>query len=156
MGKRLASKIGSSFVDLDHEVEQQAGSTISAFFSAHGEEAFRQLESKVLKEFPYPEHSIIATGGGAPCYADNMQWMNANGTTVYIDMSPLALARRLEKGREKRPLLKNLNDAELVAFIEGKLAERRSFYQQAQLMVDGLGLTADALNALLQGKSSYL
>jgi shikimate kinase len=51
----------------------------------------------------------VATGGGAPCYFDNMEWINNNGTSVYIEMSATALARRLENGKDKRPLLKDMN-----------------------------------------------
>jgi shikimate kinase len=94
----------------------------------------------------------VATGGGAPCYFDNMDWMNANGTTVYIKMSPLALAGRLEKGKEKRPLLKDLNEAQMIAFIEGKLAEREAYYKRAKLIVEGINLSADALSALIIAK----
>lgn len=149
MGKKLAKKMGYDFIDLDHEIEKETGAAIGDYFSAHGEAAFRALESKTLKEFNYPANSIVATGGGAPCYFDNMDWMNNNGISVYIEMTPEALAQRLEKGKEKRPLLRDLNEAEMVAFIEGKLTERRPFYKRAKLVVNGINLSADALSALL-------
>lgn len=152
MGRKLAKQLGYDFIDLDQEIEKRTDTTIGNYFSANGEMAFRELERKTLQEFDYPLNCIVATGGGAPCYFDNMDWMNANGMTVYIEMSPLALARRLEKGKEKRPLLKDLNETQMIAFIEGKLAEREGYYKRAKLIVEGINLSADALSALIIAK----
>ncbi|MEQ7800710.1 shikimate kinase [Pedobacter sp. ASV1-7] len=147
MGKKLAQKLGYTFVDLDHEIEKNLGSTIGAYFAGHGEDAFRKLESETLKTFDYPANVVIATGGGAPCFFDNMDWMNENGLSIYIEMSPAALAKRLESGKDKRPLLKDLTEAQMIEFIEKKLNERNVFYQRALLKVNGINLTADAMRA---------
>lgn len=149
MGKKLAKKLGYDFIDLDHEFERHTEGTVGSYFAAHGEEGFRKQESKLLREFNYPANCIVATGGGAPCFFDNMDWMNRNGVTVYIEMTPLALAKRLENGKEKRPLLKDLDEVQMIAFIEDKLAERAKFYNGASLKVDGINLTADDLGATL-------
>ncbi|MBE9602847.1 shikimate kinase [Pedobacter sp. MC2016-24] len=148
-GKKLALKLGYDFIDLDHQIERNLGTSIAAYFAEHGEQAFRKLESETLKTFNYPQNCVVATGGGAPCFFDNMDWMNANGLAVYIQMTPLALARRLEHGKEKRPLLKDLDEAGLVAFIEHKLAEREADYSRAALIANGINLTADDLRALV-------
>ncbi|MFA4871190.1 MAG: shikimate kinase [Pedobacter sp.] len=147
MGKKLAQKLGYTFVDLDHEIEKSLGSTIGAYFASHGEDAFRELESETLKTFDYPANAVIATGGGAPCFFDNMDWMNENGLSLYIEMSPAALAKRLESGKDKRPLLKDLTEAQMIEFIENKLNERNVFYQRALLKINGINLTADAMRA---------
>lgn len=149
LAKKLAAKLGYSLVDLDHELEKLAGTTVAAYFAAHGEDRFRQFEQDTLKGFAYPEHCVVATGGGTPCFFDNMDWMKANGTTVYIEMSAASLAKRLEKGRHKRPLLRNLTGDDLVAFIEDKLAGRTAFYSRAEKTVSGISLNADLLQALL-------
>ena len=148
-GKKLATKLGYDFIDLDHQVEKVAGTSIAAYFSANGETAFRQLESDTLKTMDYPLNSVIATGGGTPCYFDNMEWMNANGTTIYIEMTALALAKRLESGKEKRPLIRDYDEQQLVTFIEGKLEERELFYIQAAITVQGINLTPDDLRAAI-------
>ena len=148
-GKKLALKLGYDFIDLDHVLENEVGSNIGDYFARHGEAAFRALESKVLKEYNYPENCVVATGGGAPCYFDNMDWMNNNGTTLYIEMTPIALAKRLEKGKEKRPLLKDMNEEQLIGFIESKLAERNPFYKRATLSIEGINLTPDKAVAQL-------
>ncbi len=149
MGKKLAAKLDYAFIDLDHQIEHKIGTSITEYFAEHGEAAFRELESKTLKTFSYPENAVVATGGGAPCFFDNMEWMNANGLSMYISMSAAALAKRLEGGKEKRPLLRNLNEAEMIEFIQGKLSEREMFYKQASLTVNGIALTADTMKALI-------
>lgn len=149
LGKKLAVKMAYDLIDLDHKVEEAAGSTIADYFSAHGEDTFRRLESDTLKNWEYPKNCIVATGGGTPCFFDNMDWMNANGLTIYIDMPAIALAKRLEKGAAKRPLLKGLSEAALVNFIEEKLEDRRPFYQKSRLMISGINLTPDILRAAI-------
>lgn len=145
LGKKLASKTGFQFIDLDKIIEQRAGKTIPQYFSEHGEAAFRELERDVLQTTYYPENAIIATGGGAPCYFDNMEWMNKEGMTVYISLPPAALASRLEKAEDVRPVLKDHKGEALIQFIAGKLSEREAFYTKAQITASGLGLTADKL-----------
>ncbi|WP_442588956.1 shikimate kinase [Pedobacter sp. AW31-3R] len=149
LGRKLAVKMAYDLIDLDHKVEEKTGSTIASYFAEHGEETFRKLERDTLQSFPYPKNSVIATGGGTPCFFDNMDWMNANGLTVYIDMPAQALAKRLEKGAAKRPLLQGLNEEALVNFIEEKLAERRKYYENARLKISGINLTPDVLRAAI-------
>ena len=149
MGKKLAQKLGYTFIDLDQQIEKNLGTTIGEYFATHGEAAFRKLESETLKTFAYPANVVVATGGGAPCFFDNMEWMNANGLSVYIEMSAAALAKRLEGGKDKRPLLKDLNETQMIEFIAHKLNERDGFYKRALLTISGINLTADAMRALI-------
>lgn len=145
LGKKLASKTGFQFIDLDKLIEEAAGKTIPQYFAEHGETAFRELERDVLQSASYHENAIIATGGGAPCYFDNMEWMNKAGLTVYISLPAAALASRLEKAEEVRPVLKDHKGAALVQFIAGKLEEREPFYSKAKITASGMGLNADKL-----------
>lgn len=149
LAKKLSARLGYELVDLDHEIEKQAGTTVGDYFALHGESAFRELESQTLKTFPYQENSVIATGGGTPCYFDNMDWMNLNGLTIYIEMSPEALAKRLENGKAKRPLLRDLDEQGIVDFITQKLEERNPYYRKASLVVNGISLTAESLESLI-------
>lgn len=149
LGRRLAARIGYKFVDLDELFEQKEGTTIANYFVSHGEEAFRKEESNILKYTDFPDQTIISTGGGLPCYFDNMDWMNANGKVIYIQMPPKALASRLEHGKEERPLLHGKHGDELVAFIADKLAERETHYLKAGIIADGLSLTAEKLEEIL-------
>ena len=150
LGRKLASRLGYMFMDLDHILEAQVGMTIAEYFSQFGEDAFRKLESDVLKQSPYPEHAVISTGGGLPCFFDNIEWMNAHGKSVYIKLSPKTLAARLENEKEERPLLREKHGEALVAFIGEKLMEREPFYNQATVIADGLSLTAEKVEGLLR------
>lgn len=149
LGKKLAARLGYQFIDLDHAFEEQQGMSIAQFFSKHGEDAFRQKESALLKEVNYPEKTIISTGGGLPCFFDNMAWMNANGYTIYIKLNAKVLAGRLESGKEERPLLRDKQGEALIAFIDEKLAEREPFYSQARLVVNDMNLSAEKLEQLM-------
>ena len=149
-GKKLAAGLGYNFIDLDHTLEAQVGCTIAEYFASHGEEAFRKLESEVLKQTEYPENVIVSTGGGLPCFFDNMDWMNAHGQSVYMKLTPKALASRLEHAKTPRPVLQGKKGEELVAFIESKLAERESFYSQASITAESfVDLTPENILRLL-------
>lgn len=149
-GRKLAAGLGYEFIDLDHVLEAQVEMTIAEYFAAHGEDAFRRLESQVLKETPYPNNVVVSTGGGLPCFFDHMDWMNADGKTIYIQLTPKTLADRLENARVKRPVLQDKKGAELEAFIEHKLAERESFYLQATHIVNGINMSVDGLIDILK------
>jgi shikimate kinase len=143
--RKLATRLGYEFIDLDQLLEERAGMTIAEYFSIHGQDAFRELESSILKETPYAENSVISTGGGLPCFFDNMEWMNTHGQTLYIKLSPKTLAERLDKGKAERPLLHGLHGDELIDFIATKLKEREGFYEQATHIVDGIDMSVDKL-----------
>jgi shikimate kinase len=150
LGRKLASRLGYEFMDLDHVLEAKAGMTIADYFTHFGEDAFRKLESEVLKQTDYPENVVVSTGGGLPCFFDNMQWMNTHGKTVYIKLPPKTLADRLENEKTHRPLLREKHGEALVIFIAEKLAERDPFYSQATIVADGLDLTAQKVEGMLQ------
>lgn len=143
--RKLANHLGYEFMDLDHMLEAKAGMTIAEYFTTYGQDAFRNLESSILKETDYPENAVVSTGGGLPCFFDNMEWMNANGQTLYIKLSPKTLADRLDKGKTTRPLLHGLHGEELIAFIAEKLTEREGFYEQATHIVNGIDLSVEGL-----------
>ncbi|WP_158825292.1 shikimate kinase [Mucilaginibacter lacusdianchii] len=150
LGRKLAAKLNYTFYDLDQLLEEQAGMSVAEYFSSFGETAFRVAEAEILKQTPYAENAVISTGGGLPCFFDNLTWMNTNGQTVYIKLSPKTLASRLESGKDERPLLRDKHGDELVAFIADKLSERESFYEQAHIIADGLGLSAEKLAGILK------
>ncbi|MCC8424648.1 shikimate kinase [Mucilaginibacter sp. UR6-11] len=147
--RKLANYLGYECLDLDHILEAKAGMSIADYFTQYGQDAFRQLESSILKETDYPENAVVSTGGGLPCFFDNMEWMNTNGQTLYIKLSPKTLAERLDKGKSTRPLIQGLHGDELVAFIAEKLAEREGFYQQATHIVNGIDITVEKLAGII-------
>jgi len=138
VGKLLAAQLNLGFVDLDAYIEEKHFKTVSRIFSENGETEFRRIEQQCLHEVAEFENVIISTGGGAPCFFDNIEFMNSQGTTVYLKLSPKELKLRLENSRAgKRPLLANRKGEELLRFISDGLAKRESFYSKANLIVSG-------------------
>ena len=136
LGKKLAKAIGYQFVDSDKEISNQQGVTISVLFDTKGEAYFRQLEKEFIEQLDSNENYIVATGGGLPIYNDLMNTLNEKGITLYLRVKPSTLLLRLKEGQKKRPLIANLNEEQLHAFISEKLLERESTYIKAQLIVD--------------------
>ncbi len=149
-GRKLAAHLGYEFIDLDHVMEEKAGMKIAEYFSSFGEDAFRQLESATLKETEYPEKVVVSTGGGLPCFFDNMAWMNDHGKTLYIKLSPKTLAQRLENAKTVRPVLQGRKGDDLVEFISAKLTEREPFYNQAQYTIESMSLSVEELQQKLE------
>ncbi len=130
--QKLSEEFQIDWVDLDSQIEKAAEMTIREIFETKGEEYFRKKERDVLQQLSSFDHLIIATGGGTPCFYNNMQWMNENGITIWIDESIDVLMERLKKGKAHRPLIKRLSDNEMHDFLSKKLAERKPFYGLAQ------------------------
>lgn len=147
-GKLWSVRQALQFFDLDELIEQQEQKTIEAIFDKNGETYFREKESELLKTFFEKDNCIIACGGGTPCFHDNMVWMNANGITVYLKATPNQILERVEDEKDKRPLLKKLNAAEILFFIEQKLKERELFYNQAKIILPVAELSTDSLLTL--------
>ncbi len=149
IGTKLANYLKYEFIDLDKLIESRSGMSIVSYFELHGEVAFRELERDILQKTEFPENVIIATGGGAPCFSDNMKWMNKNGLVAYLSLSPKALASRLEHSKTDRPLIRHLKGDELIDFISAKLKDREEFYNQAKYVVSASDLTAERLSFYL-------
>lgn len=137
LGERLAVQLGRPFVDLDRLIEVGEGKTISDIFAESGEPGFRALERQYLHALAHQPPSVVATGGGTPCFFDNMDWMNACGTTVYLETPVDVLFERLRHERTQRPLLAGLSDAGLWGFIKKKLGEREGWYRRAAVVAGG-------------------
>ncbi|MEI2271388.1 shikimate kinase [Sphingobacterium sp. ML3W] len=149
LGKKLANKLDLPFIDTDEEIVKQIGMSITEYFGEHGEAAFRELEREQIRKFA-DNYAVISTGGGAPCFFDNMDWIKANGYAVYLQMSPKALFDRLSQSKlHKRPILIGKSPEELRVFIEEKLTEREPYYNQAHLTIDQLNTTVETLVALI-------
>lgn len=152
LGKILAERLGFAFLDLDEAITAQSGLAVPEIFEQFGEEQFRRLERQVLRETSSKTAFVISTGGGTPCFFDNMEWMNANGLTVYLSADPTLLAQRLVAEKAKRPLIAGLDEAALEEFVRAKIVERQPFYGlcHLELVIDKDG--DDAIVAL----ASYL
>jgi shikimate kinase len=130
------------FIDTDELIEKSTKAKIKAIFEKKGEDYFREKEKKVLHETLKEKKAVIATGGGMPCFFDNMQVMNENGVTVYLEASPGILFHRLIHEKERRPLLMNLRSMELMDYINTLLERRKPFYEKAKIKVDAETITS--------------
>jgi len=145
-GRQLSEKLGIRFFDLDEQVVEQAGKSIPEIFATEGEEHFRLMEKEVLYILSESHESfVMACGGGSPCYFNNIDYMNDAGTTVWINTSLDVLFKRLIKEKDKRPLIRELSDEQLQAFIARKFADRKIYYEQAAITVDEEPLQLDTL-----------
>jgi shikimate kinase len=137
IGRKVAEILGISFVDLDKYIEERYFRSVPAIFAEEGEERFREKERLSLLEVSQFENVIVGTGGGAPCFFDNMEVMNNNGITVYIAPDTVVLAARLLKSKNERPLLTGKSPAELIKFIDEALLKRAPFYEKAKIIIRG-------------------
>jgi shikimate kinase len=137
IGKLLCQDANLNFVDLDTYIERKYFKTISQLFDEHGESGFRIIEQQCLREVADFEDVVIATGGGTPCFFDNMSYMNERGTTIYLKYPAEELASRLANATTKRPLIANKSIQELAQFVDKMLKEREPYYEQASLVLSG-------------------
>lgn len=131
LGQALAQKLNLQFIDLDLYIEERFRKTIRQIFDEKGEEGFRLIEQRMLHEVAEFEDVVISTGGGTPCFFDNIDYMNQQGTTVFLDVPVERLFIRLSIARNKRPLIKDKNDEELRTFIVEQLQKRMPYYSRA-------------------------
>jgi shikimate kinase len=144
-GKKLAYLLGWSFIDLDKRIEEYAGKTIPEIFSQSGEDYFRIIETQILRNLKMCTKTVISTGGGTPCYIDNMDYMIETGLTIYLKLTPAELKGRLSHSKGKRPLIKDLDQNELTSFIKEKLAVREKWYERSEITMDGIDFDINLL-----------
>ena len=136
IGRQLAMALGLQFYDLDWYIEMRYHKKVSEIFAEQGEEKFRDLEQRMLHEVAEFEDVVVSCGGGTPCYADNIQYMNQQAETVYLKLEPEVLCQHLMMGRTVRPLIQGKTGDELLEYIRQSLAQREPFYSQAKHIVD--------------------
>ena len=134
VGHKLAVQMGYQRLDLYQMLETTFHTTIPIFFKRYGEEAFRKIEQKLLHSTADLDNVVISTGGGTPCYFDNIQWMNHHGKTVYFDVSVDTLLRRAVQSKKPRPILTGMTDEERSQFIKQQLNQRLPYYKKAQII----------------------
>lgn len=136
LGKNFARELGVTFIDLDWYIEERFHKTIRQLFEERGEASFRELERTMLHEVAEFENVIISTGGGTPCFFDNMEYMNQQGQTVFLDVRPNVLFSRLRVATHQRPILQGKTDDQLSAFIVESLEKRAPHYRKSHYHFD--------------------
>ncbi len=150
LGRSLALRYELPFYETDAMVESHVGESITSIFQNEGEAAFRCYEQEILHSIPTNTPSIVATGGGLPCFSDNAQWMRAHGFTLYLSLTVKDLTARLAHSHTQRPLLQGKHGASLQAYIAALLAQREPIYRQAHLSIDGNFASPEYLQELFE------
>lgn len=135
IGRMLAAHLGYDFLDTDHWIEAAAGKSIPDIFAQSGEAHFRALEQQILAELARRQHTVIATGGGLPCHADNLERLRQHAYLVCLWASPETIYERVQHNSH-RPLLQHPDP---LARIRELLALREPFYRQADLLITSEG-----------------
>ena len=134
VGHKLASRLGYQWADLDRMLETTFHTSIPIFFKRYGEEAFRKIEQKMLHSTVDLDNIVISTGGGTPCFFDNIEWMNLHGTSIYFDVTVETLLRRAAQSKKPRPILAGLTDEQRSLYVRQQLSQRLPYYQKAQII----------------------
>lgn len=148
IGKRLAKELGVKFIDLDGFISGSMGVSISEIVARHGIDFFREKEKEALSQIFEMKNVVVSTGGGTPCFFDNMDQINTNGISIYLEMDEKSLVNRLVKNTESRPLIAGKSRSELEVFVSEHLGERLEYYKRAQLTINALSFKADKLKDL--------
>jgi shikimate kinase len=149
LGWKLATHLGVQFVDMDNYIEERNCKTIPQIFAEEGEAEFRKKERKALVELSEFNNIVIATGGGAPCFFDNIDLMNESGKTIYLNIDPTILAERLMTSKTERPLIAGKSREQLVAFIDETLKKRDEFYSRAKFQITDPDLSLDDIQKII-------
>ena len=136
VGRLLAKKMNCPFIDVDCFIENRYHQTITKIFEEKGETGFREIEHRALLEISSYEKVVVSTGGGLPCFFDNMKLMNQTGITIYLKENTDELIKRLNSNKQNRPLIKEKNPEELQNFVETNLKIREPFYNQAKFIYE--------------------
>ncbi|MDR7131726.1 shikimate kinase [Algoriphagus sp. 4150] len=146
-GKQLATVLKFPYYDLDHLIEDQFQMKIPDIFSRYGEGQFRTWETEVLQKFLKREDSyVLATGGGCPCFNDNMDLINEKAVSVYLDVPLEEISYRLGLAKaQNRPMFLGLDQGEITLKLKSLLVERDYFYRQSKIKLSGEDFSAELL-----------
>ncbi len=154
LGRQLAKDLDFAFTDTDDEIVEREGRSIPDIFASEGEGYFRILEAAVLKDICKRDKYIVATGGGTPCFFDNADIINSEGVSVFINVSPEEIARRMiSSGNKNRPMTQGKSHAELMQFLKEKYTERLPYYNKARIVITGDDIKLADIKAELSGKN---
>ncbi len=146
-GKKLAKKLSLDFIDLDELIEKNDGRSVPEIFSTDGEEVFRKKEQEALHQTANMDQVVISTGGGVPRFFDNMEFMNRQGTTVYLKLDENTLVGRLKQAAKDRPIVKGKSPEEIREYVNNLLTKFEHFYLQADYVVDAKNMAPEDLVA---------
>lgn len=134
IGKKLALQKDVNFIDVDKEIELSEKTSIVEIFKEKGEKYFREIESIIIRRIK--QKSIVACGGGLPCYNDNIKYINENGVSIYLYADANNIFKRINKDITNRPLINNVKKKDLKSYIRTKVRERSEIYKKANFTIN--------------------
>lgn len=143
IAKRLANQLQWKWVDLDIIIEENSGKSPQQWITEFDETAFRKIESETLQSLIFSENTIVAVGGGTPCFYDNLHWMQQKGKCIYLEIPLKALWNRVSSKIEERPLLGNENEA--LQNLTQLFEKRKPIYEQIEWKEAGLSIDVKQL-----------
>lgn len=155
LGKSLAESLNFDFIDSDCFIENREGISVVEIFKQKGESYFRKAESDALSYLSHFENTIISTGGGMPCYEDNIKVIKESGISIYLEVDIDILTHRLENEKDKRPLISNYNSSEIKSYIEIEFNKRKAIYEQADIHINNSSLNIEESVQLIEQKINY-
>jgi shikimate kinase len=148
----LAKAINYHYFDMDVVIQELEQMSVAEIFETHGEDYFRKLERKVLKTLPIDNRLVVSTGGGVPCFFDNMAIIKASGTSVFLDLSPAILMERMQSSKKNDRPHYNQADPMLLENLTQRYEYRLQYYTQADHRIVG-STTLEAILELLKNKN---
>ncbi len=149
IGKQLAHRLEMDFIDLDEWIERMEGRTVPEIFSEEGEEEFRNIEWKALKQVVKKDNIVVSTGGGAPCHCDNMNLMEKYGDVLYLRLDTDTLVSRLKSATKDRPIVRGKNEYELREYVTDLKKRCEHHYTRAKYIIDGRDIKPEKIIELL-------
>ncbi len=150
LGKIIAGKLNYHFIDLDEAITQQQGKSINTLFDEFGEEGFRKIEKQLLVNTIFLTETVIACGGGTTSYSDNMDFLQRNGTVIYLEVDEAMLLERMLDKTAERPLFKGKSKEEISSHINELLTARKVFYERASYTIKNNGNEESAISSILK------
>lgn len=139
IGRKLANELKLPFWDLDEVIGQMFGMSVPYMIMKKGEIYFRECEQKALNIVLQNSSYVLASGGGTPCYYDNIDIINLHSTSIYFQCTPSVLANRLLAEKQNRPLIADIEDEFLPEYVAKHLFERTPYYEKAHLTIEANG-----------------
>lgn len=159
-GRKIASSLRWSFIDIDRLIEEHNGLSVAELFALRGEQYFREAERKALMAASARSRTVVACGGGTPCSAENMGLMKETGVILYLKLPVDVLVSRLEKSKTVRPLLVKNGGTDLTLRVQELLARRSEWYEQADIIADCQNTTVEKLTGqladLIRARGAFL
>jgi shikimate kinase len=137
LGRQLAKELNYDFVDLDKKIEISEGKKVSEIFNLEGEAYFRKIEAEHLRKIEPNGKLVIATGGGTPCFGNNISFIKENGISIFLDVKPPKLEERMRNSKKNNRPLFNLESESLLSTITKTYDVRIGFYTQADIVIEG-------------------